>query len=404
MPVADARHVVLMTTDFHPMSGGVAEYLDQVAESLSATMPVTVMTTVAQSGPPRPRAYRLVPLAPLPQRRLGERAGDGLPPIRKLNTAAYFAKLRRHAASAVRAAREAAGSRPAFAIGIWDVPAHFWCEALQREGTPYVLFAYGVDLLVPLYGRLPGWRRHDFRTAARIVAVSTATADLARERMSLPRQPAIAHPSAGAPPAPAAVNERAARLREELGLTSAPVLLSVGRLVARKGFDRVVRATADLRDRFPGLRVVIAGDGPEREALETLARDLRVGDRVRFPGRVDDLTKWALYAIADLFVMPNRSLDGRDWEGFGIVFLEAAVAGRATVAGRHGGVADAVVDGVTGLLVDPEDQDALTACIEHLLADGNLRYRMGRAGAERAQTAFTGPALAGSLRTQLGWN
>jgi phosphatidylinositol alpha-1,6-mannosyltransferase len=102
--------------------------------------------------------------------------------------------------------------------------------------------------------------------------------------------------------------------------------------------------------------------------------------------------------------MPNRLLGGLEWEGFGIVFLEAALAGRPTVGGRNGGAADAIADEVTGLLVDPERDGALTQAIRRLLNDAALRQRQGRAGEEIARTTFSGSAAAEQLREQLGWN
>ena len=222
-------------------------------------------------------------------------------------------------------------------------------------------------------------------------------------RFNLPLRPAVVNPPGGRRPDGQAIAARAAALRDDLEVRTAPVLLSLGRLVARKGFDRVLRSAAVLRARFPGLAVIVAGDGPERKPLESLARDLGLEQSVRMTGAVDELTKWALYDLCDLFVMPNRLLGGADWEGFGIVFVEAALASRAVVGGRNGGVPDAVEEGVTGVLVDPEDQAALTSAIEHLLADDGLRGRMGRAGKDRARTRFSGEVVAREFRSQLGW-
>src|SRR5204863_3187278 len=112
----------------------------------------------------------------------------------------------------------------------------------------------------------------------------------------------------------------------------------------RKGFDAVLKTVAALAGPFPNLRYVLIGDGPERQRLQDQAAALGVTDRVLMLGRADDAMKWAAYDRCDLFVMPNRALGGTDWEGFGIVFVEAARAGRAVVAGNSGGVADAVID------------------------------------------------------------
>jgi phosphatidyl-myo-inositol dimannoside synthase len=180
--------------------------------------------------------------------------------------------------------------------------------------------------------------------------------------------------------------------------------LSVGRLVARKGFDLVLRSVAVLREEFPDLTYVIAGEGPERARLDALVYDLDLEAHVRFLGAIDELTKWAAYDLCHLFVMPNRPLNGLDWEGFGIVFLEAALAGRPAIGGRTGGVADAIASEVTGLLVDPEQQGALTLAIRRLLDDDGLRKRLGAAGEAMARDTHNAAAAATRMRVQLGWN
>lgn len=384
------------------MVGGVADYLHRLAESLAAQTSVTVMTSVPQNGAAPDRSYRLQPLAPLPERVLSGRFGDRVAPIRKLNTGAYFLSLRRYANRLVRSIPR--GEDTAVLIGIWDTASHFWCDACRRQDVPYYLAAYGVELVIPLYGRLPDWRCDDFAAAARVVAISRATADLAALKFGLSRPPAIVNPGAGPAPARGDIEARAIRLRQDLGLDAGPIVLTVGRLVARKGVDLVLRSVADLRADHPGLRYLIAGDGPERARLEADARALGIERQVHLLGSVDELTKWAAYDLCDVFVMPNRRLGGTDFEGFGIVFVEAALAGRPSIAGRSGGTADAVVDQLTGLLVEPERAGELTGALRRLLADGDLRRRLGQAGAERARSRFSTRAVGDSLRAQLGWN
>jgi phosphatidylinositol alpha-1,6-mannosyltransferase len=284
-------------------------------------------------------------------------------------------------------------------IGSWDTASHFWCEACRRAGIPYALVVHGAEVLLPLYGRLPDWRREDFARADWVLANSHATADLAVERLGLPRRPIVISVASPSRPPEDEVNRRAASLRERLGLPKPPVLLSVGRLIRRKGFDLVMRAVAELSAEFPDLSYVIAGQGAERDALEELARTLGIAERIRMVGQVDDLTKWALYQISDVFVMPNRLLEGTDWEGFGIVFVEAALSRRPSIAGRTGGTADAVADEQSGLLVDPERPEQLTAALRRLLRDGALRQRLGETGEHIAHARFSGEVVADRL-----WN
>jgi phosphatidyl-myo-inositol dimannoside synthase len=396
--VGDPEHIVFLATDFRPMAGGIAESLHQLAHHLARRVPVTVLTSVAQNGADPDRAYRLIELPPLPDRRLGHRIGDSLAPIRKFHTGAYFLELRRHAHRAAATAKQA-GHHAVVIIGSWDTASHFWCEACRRAGIPYALVVHGAEVLLPLYGRLPDWRREDFARADRVLANSHATADLAVERLGLPSRPIVISVASPSRPPEDEVNRRAASLRERLGLPKPPVLLSVGRLIRRKGFDLVMRAVAELSAEFPDLSYVIAGQGAERDALEELARTLGIAERIRMVGQVDDLTKWALYQISDVFVMPNRLLEGTDWEGFGIVFVEAAFSRRPSVAGRTGGTADAVTDEQSGLLVDPERPEQLTSALRRLLRDGALRQRLGETGEHIAHARFSGEVVADRL-----WN
>ena len=178
--------------------------------------------------------------------------------------------------------------------------------------------------------------------------------------------------------------EQAGQLwRKEQGLAGRPVVLTVGRLDPRKNHRAVIQAVAALKVRYPGLIYLMAGEGRARPDLEALAARLGVADRVRFLGNVGGAAKVALYGACDIFAMPAIR-DGTDVEGFGMVFLEAGVCGKACLAGGAGGQAEAVVDGKTGLVVDGTDQEAVTAGLERLLGDPGLRSRLGQAGREHA--------------------
>src|SRR5262249_14775190 len=134
---------------------------------------------------------------------------------------------------------------------------------------------------------------------------------------------------------------------------SGPVILTVGSLVERKGQDMIIRALPLIANAVPGVSYLIVGDGPYKANLKTLVTSMGLQDRVVFTGRVSDEELPEFYALSDVFAMPSRAcLDSNDVEGFGMVFLEAGATGKPVVAGRSGGIEDAVVDGVTGLLVD----------------------------------------------------
>jgi phosphatidylinositol alpha-1,6-mannosyltransferase len=179
----------------------------------------------------------------------------------------------------------------------------------------------------------------------------------------------------------------------------AELIVGVSRLVPRKGFDTAIAAVARMARTRPNLELVIAGAGRDEGRLARIARDR--GAPVRFLGRVSFEELPLLYGCADVFTMlcRNRWL-GLEQEGFGIVFLEAAACGVPQVAGASGGAAEAVEDGVTGLVVDdPDNVDRVVDAFEQMLADDESRLAMGRAARERAVADFSYEVLAARL-----WN
>ncbi|MDG2148434.1 MAG: glycosyltransferase family 4 protein [Planctomycetota bacterium] len=175
-------------------------------------------------------------------------------------------------------------------------------------------------------------------------------------------------------------------LRESLGLSNdCKVLLAAAHLTQRKGIDLALRALshclAEQQSDAPEVVLWIAGDGPERPALEKLAVELKLGSHVRFLGRREDMSD--LLAVADLLMMPSRA------EGLGIAALEAMAVGLPVLGCRVGGLGEAVVDERTGVLVPPDDVDALAKGLMRLLEDEHLRHALGREGPVRIDEGFT---------------
>lgn len=163
-----------------------------------------------------------------------------------------------------------------------------------------------------------------------------------------------------------------------------PTIVALGRLVADKGFDLALDSFGHLVERFPDARLVVAGDGPERLALEDKAAELGLANSVTFPGWVAPELVPELMNDATVVVMPSR------WrEAFGLVALQAALMERPVVATRVGGIPEVVEDGVTGLLVDNEDERALCDATCTLLAHPQVAREMGRRGRIRAIEQFS---------------
>ncbi|MDA4120100.1 MAG: glycosyltransferase family 4 protein, partial [Thaumarchaeota archaeon] len=164
-----------------------------------------------------------------------------------------------------------------------------------------------------------------------------------------------------------------------------PRILFVGRLVRRKGADLLVSAFARLASELPTARLDIVGDGPELNGLQRLVEELHLGDSVIFYGALIGPELWRRYAEASVLVLPSRESND-DAEGFGTVFLEAAVFGVPSIGTRTGGIPEAVVNGFTGRLVAGDDVDGLKAAVKDLLENPSERLRLG----ENARTRVTG--------------
>jgi phosphatidylinositol alpha-1,6-mannosyltransferase len=170
-------------------------------------------------------------------------------------------------------------------------------------------------------------------------------------------------------------------VRTRYGLGDTPLLLSVSRLVARKGQDTLIRAFPSILRRVPTAMMLIVGDGPDGPRLRGLADALGVGHRVVFAGSVPWVDLPAHYAAGDVFAMPCRTRgSGLDVEGLGIVFLEASASGLPVIAGRSGGAPETVQPGRTGLVVDGRDVEQVALAATDLLVDRDRAATWGANG------------------------
>ena len=255
-------------------------------------------------------------------------------------------------------------------------------------GVPHIVFAYGMELSPLRMRRMKQW---GFSSSAKVIAISRFARDTVQQTYGIP--PArLAIVAPGIDPKRFALAACVARWPAR---PVGPTLLTLGRLDPTqryKGYDRVIRLTAALVKDFPGVRLLIAGSGPDREWLEGVAQSLNVADRVHFRGYVPDDALPNLFAEADLFVLASGDTESTEMrvEGYGIVLAEAAAAGIPSVAYRAGGVVDVIEDDETGLLVEPSESHLLDAT-RGLLHDHARRASLGRAAVERANT-------------QLGWS
>lgn len=252
--------------------------------------------------------------------------------------------------------------------------------------VPYALVTYGRDVTLRggnrggVRGKCEqGEYRHLLRRACLVLCVSRFTRQAVvdsgcREDRTLVVRPGVIVPQEFE------TQEGDGELNGVDEWANREVVLTVCRLVERKGVDRAIEAVACLRREFPRIVLIIVGSGPDLERLRRLVKALGLVGHVKFLGEVSEEEKVEWYRRAKVFLMPNRELEDGDVEGFGIVFLEASSHGVPVVGGRSGGVVDAIEEGRTGYLVEPEDVHEIAERLRKLLVDDELRGRMGREG------------------------
>lgn len=264
---------------------------------------------------------------------------------------------------------------------------------------PYMVVLHGAEVTVP--GRLPGSKQilgQVLNKAQHVIAAGGYPAREGDHAAGRELDATIVPPGVDTDRfVPLSADQRS-RARAHFGMKDTDeIVLGISRLVPRKGFDTVIRAVAQLAPHRENLRLVIGSTGREEERLQKLASELNAP--VTFLGRVphDDLP--ALYGCADVFAMMCRNRwGGLEQEGFGIVFVEAGACGVPQIAGDSGGAAEAVLDGVTGYVMEnPTDVAGLAARIDAILSDDALRASMGEASRKRACDEFNYDVLAQRL-------
>jgi phosphatidylinositol alpha-1,6-mannosyltransferase len=368
---------LLLSFNFPPHGGGIARMMGELALRYPPQSLVVSTGTYPDSTASDARFPQSI-----------DRVGIRATRLRTINGLALWT---------ARAARLARGRHFDFAWCGELKPAGYpaWWLA-KRHGVPYGVVVHGTELLLLdakiRLSRFKRWTAGGLVTGATVlVANSTWTAALARSvyellgRSDLARRVQVV--PLGTEPTQFRPGIDPTPIRAKYGLAGGPWILTVARLEWHKGIDTVIEALPAVRAAHPTARYVVAGTGPRQTQLEQLATRLGLGDAVKFLGFVPDEALPALYNAVDLYVGASRYHELLV-EGFGISLVEASASGIAVVGGRSGGVPDAVRDGETGILVDPEDRADVAAGITRLLGDEALRRRMGAAGRRAVETYY----------------
>jgi phosphatidylinositol alpha-1,6-mannosyltransferase len=279
-------------------------------------------------------------------------------------------------------------------------------SAHKARRKPYLLYVNGGDLLRERKKAATSRLKRDTARgilggAAGIVATSDWVAELTREVLDLvgvQNRPPVAALGLGTDPLQFHPSRDTGTLRRRWGVEDARLMITVARLVPHKGQDYAMRALAILRHQFSDLRYILVGEGHDEQRLRQLAIELDVEDRVGFVGPMRDDELPEAYATSTLYVGLSRVDREINVEGYGISFLEAAASGVPSVAGDSGGVRSAVRDGETGIIVPPENEDAIVSAIRSLLVNEDKRKEMGRAGRLAVETYYNWDRVARDTR------
>ncbi|MBU0502985.1 MAG: glycosyltransferase family 4 protein [Candidatus Omnitrophota bacterium] len=371
--------IIFLTIDFPPMSGGMARHSLDIARAIKgAGEEVTVITSgVSVSEKYEDKTgLRVIRLK-------GVRAGRCFDHYFRSLLIFFIYGFIYCLSHPVRAVF----------VNTWSLIGPAALVLSKIFSIPYFVFAHGLDVYAPLKDKKAMWlMKLVLRNSSLVLAISRYTRDLlGREIKGLNSM--VLNPVVDL-----------SRFEFFFGRINSvsenkKVILTVGRLVESKNHESVIRAMPNVIKAIPEAMYHIVGDGPAEQSLRQIVADLGLKDKVVFEGNIADEELPGYYYSCDIFVLVSREIPERgEVEGFGIVFLEAAACSKAVIAGKSGGISDAVLDGVTGILVDPLDVEAISSGIIKLLSDDEFRKRLGENSRKRVEETLSTDKLSESIK------
>jgi len=270
-------------------------------------------------------------------------------------------------------------------IGAQDALGWLVAPLKKRTNAKVIIYVHGEEVSQAAYSaNAERKRRAVLQAADALVAVSSFTRTLLQEKYGIPASRIMLQNNG------VDLNfyngKIAVDARKTEGLPASPFVFACGRLVERKGFDKLVEAWPSVVAQAPNATLLIGGRGPLEDALKQRVSALGIEDRVQFFGWMTGQQLSAAYALAEVFTMPNRTMPDGDTEGFGLVFLEAAAMGTPSVGGRAGGAVDAIIDGETGIFVDGNKSDEIAGALLKVLQNKGLRDQLAAKAQAHART------------------
>jgi len=371
MGTEKSYNILIIAIDFKPMSGGVSEYTHQIAKHLYLLgNNITVLSPHMEGDKKFDESveYEIIRFTPPVYSGKG-----GL--INKFRRVIFYFNLIREIAVRTKA-------DILLPNGIFSLI--FYCFMVSKFlNIPYVTIAYGLEI--------NQWRdpsnvsfkyKVSLKNAVKIFCISNFTFQKLVNIRINPDKLSIIHPAVN--PDKFFPNQEASKkIREKFNLTNKKIILTLSRLVERKGIDKVIESILRVLKEVPEAVYLVGGNGSFKGKLRDIVKSYNLQDKVIFMGYIPEREKADYYNACDVFVMPSRELKNGSVEGFGIVFLEANACGKPVIGSYSGGIPDAIVHGATGLLVDPLDVNEIALSLILLLKKSDYAKKLGLKGRDR---------------------
>lgn len=386
------KKLLLVTLDFAPVIGGVSNMYLELCRALPPDKVVVWAPPAAQTGPAAPPSH------PLPSSRAVNVMGSlrERHPQQLYSDHAELYEIMRQSLIADRGwlrwrtglfalykhLKQNKDVEP-IAGQVLPIGTIFWLLSFVQP-IRYSVIVHAMDITGPMQNFRQRWLlRRVLKKAYKVFAANEYVAELV-EQLGVHESQIILLP-VWPKKRPVALESDIIAARQSIGAThQTPILLTIARLVKRKGHDIVLQALETVWEKHPDLVYVIIGDGPERDRLREIAQKSARPNQVKFAGEVNDETVACWLATAAIFIMTPHSKKAGDVEGYGIVYLESGLSGLPVIGSDNGAVSKSVLNEVNGLLVSENDVAGTAAAIIRLLDDENLRKQLGEKGREIA--------------------
>lgn len=253
--------------------------------------------------------------------------------------------------------------------------------AAKLMGVPYVVTAHGIGLLPDNF-----LKKIYLFFPKKVICVSRYVASLAHKYADKKKIEFIPN---GVDPDKLIPTKKQSQMKKLLKIKNKKVLLSIGGLVARKGQDTIIKALPGVMKKEPNIVYLVVGKGQEKENLVRLTKKLKIEEKVKFIDDISDRDLANYYNLCDIFLLMSKTIKEKSGiEGFGIVYIEASFLGKPVIGGKSGGTADAIEDGKTGFLIEPNNVNELERKIILLLKNKSLRDKLGKNGRKRVLNGF----------------